>query len=55
MQEGTEGVLTLVISDEGEGEWRMSPSGSVMPGKGQGWFAGRFHFVCMRDIDKYQG
>lgn len=63
MQEGTEGVLTLVISDEGEGEWRMSPSGSMnattcrekMPGKGQGWFAGRFNFVCMRNIDKYQG
>ena len=31
MQEGTEGVLILVISDDGEGEWRMSPSGSMMP------------------------
>ena len=53
----------LILADEGGGRlesvsiWKHAANSyrDKMPGKGQSWFAGRFSFVYMRNIDKYEG
>ena len=60
---GKEQKGVLILADEGGGRlesvsiWKRAANTyrDKMPGKGQSWFAGRFNFVCMRNIDKYQG
>ena len=60
---GKEQKGVLILVDEGRGRiesvsiWKHAANTyrDKMPGEGQSWFAGRFNFVCMRNIDKYQG